>query len=163
MLNIVNPRQTVLVTSRAKTEIFGKEIEKDNIITVDWHTPISFNPEIYGIAIGKTRFSHELIKKSRSFVINFMPFEKQKDVLFCGRNSGKTIDKFKKTDLTKEEAETIDCPIVGECVAFLECELIQELELGDHTFFIGKILRKQQRSESKKIYHVINDRFTTTA
>jgi len=66
MSEITSPRQTILVSCRDRI--------KDNLITVAWHMPASFSPELYAIALGKTRFSCRMIKKSKCFVVNFMPF-----------------------------------------------------------------------------------------
>ncbi len=156
------PRQTVLITTRAKIDILGKEIEKDNIITIDWHMPVSFKPALYAISIGKTRLSHEMLRKSECFVVNFMPYSLKDKVLFCGRTSGKLIDKFKGTGFTKKEAATIDCPIIKQSLAYLECSVISELDAGDHTIFIGKVLKTQESKKGKRVFHIEEDRFTTT-
>ncbi len=154
MLNIFNPRQTILVTTRYK--------EKDNIITLDWHMPVSFFPPLYAIAVGKTRFSHNLIKKSKVFVVNFMPFELKEKVLFCGRNSGRNMDKFKEAKLEKEESEKIDCPRLKDAIAFLECKVVKEIDAGDHTIFIGEILNHKLKIKEKRVFHTFDDNFTTT-
>ena len=57
MSELTDPRQVILVSSRAEMDILGKKELKDNIITLAWHMPVSFNPKLYAIAIGKTRFS----------------------------------------------------------------------------------------------------------
>ena len=69
---IYNPRQTILVTSRAEIDIIGKEVQKDDIITLSWHMPVSFKPSIYAIAIGKSKFSSKLIEKSKDKKVYFI-------------------------------------------------------------------------------------------
>ena len=161
---IYNPRQTILVTCRAsvKDKFSGKKAIKDNIIVLDWHMPLSFDPFLYAISIGKTRYSLNLIKESKVFVVNFMPFHLKEDVLFCGRNSGEHLDKFKETTLTKEESEKIDCPRIKQVLAYLECEVIQEIETGDHILFIGKVVHSDELEKGKRIFHTEKDDFTTT-
>jgi len=105
---LTNPRQTILLTSRAE--------DKDNVMTLDWHTPLSFEPMIYAVSIGKNRFSLNLVRKSKIFVVNFMSKDFEKEVLYCGRHSGKNIDKFKEAKLKKEEAETINCPRIKKAL-----------------------------------------------
>lgn len=161
---IFNPRQTVLVSCRGLTKdmFSGKEEHKDNIIVLDWHMPLSFEPFLYGIAIGKTRFSLELIRESKVFAVNFMPLHLKDDVIFCGRNSGQHIDKFKETNLLKEECEKIDCPKIKQALAHLECEIINEIETGDHILFIGKVVHEDEKETGKRIFHTEDDDFTTT-
>ncbi len=161
---LYNPRQTVLVTCRDSIkDKFTEEVTvKDNIIVLDWHMPLSFDPFLYAISIGKKRFSLDLIKKSKVFAVNFMPLHLEEDVLFCGRNSGEHLDKFKETNLTKEEAKKIECPRIKQALAYLECEVIQEVETGDHILFIGKVLNSDENNKGKRIFHVEDDNFTTT-
>jgi len=159
---IINPRQTVLISTRSESEIIGKKSLKNNLIAVDWHTPLSFAPMMYGFAITKQRFSYELVHNSKVFVVNFMPTSLEKDVLLCGRRSGKHIDKFRETGLTVEEAEKIDCCKVKEAVATLECEVISEVETGDHVFFIGKVVHSELKKDTKRVFHIIDNEFTTT-
>lgn len=163
-MSIYNPRQTVLVTCRGtiKDKFSGKESIKDNIIVLDWHTPLSFDPFLYAISIGKTRFSLDLIKESKVFVVNFMPMHLKDDVFFCGRNSGEHLDKFKETSLTKEESEKISCPRIKQALAYLECEVIQEIEAGDHLLFVAKVVHSDELDKGKRIFHTENDNFTTT-
>ena len=90
-----------------------------------------------------------------------MPFELRKEVLFCGRNSGEVLDKFKETGLEKEECDKIDCPRLKQALAFLECELIQEVKAGDHVIFIGKILNSGKNKGGNRIYQIKGDKFST--
>ena len=95
---VAYPRQVILVSSRAEVKSpFSANLQKkDNVMTLSWHTPLSFVPELYAIIIGKTRFSYKLIKESKVFVINFMPFDFKKQVAMAGSMSGEHIDKFKE-------------------------------------------------------------------
>lgn len=151
---ITNPRQTILLTCRAQ--------DKDNIMTLDWHTPLSFEPMMYAVSIAKVRFSLELVKKSKVFVINFMPREFEKEILFCGRYSGRNLDKFKETGLEKEEAETIHCPRVKQGLGYLECKVVKEIEAGDHILFVAEVTKAEMKKEGKRLFHLFADRFTTT-
>ena len=155
-------REAVLVTSRAETDILGKKTERENIVTIAWHMPVSYDPLMFAIALSNKRFSHKLISKSKVFAINFMPASFKKQILFCGKNSGELVDKFGKTGLTKEESEKIDCPRINEAIAFLECEVVEEFNAGDHVVFVGKVLNSGQKKKAKRLYHLGGDKFIST-
>jgi flavin reductase (DIM6/NTAB) family NADH-FMN oxidoreductase RutF len=157
MSELTDPRQVILVSSRAEMDILGKKELKDNIITLAWHMPVSFNPKLYAIAVGKTRFSCEMIKKSKAFVVNFIPFELKKEVLVCGTKSGMHVDKFKEAKLTKEEASSVDCPMIKEALGYMECEVVDEIEAGDHIIFIGKILNSDVKKEGERLMQKAGD------
>lgn len=162
--DIAYPRQVILITSRSevKSKFDTKKSKKDNIMTLSWHSPVSFNPELYAIMIGKQRFSYNLIKESKVFCVNFMPYKLKKEALFCGRITGENIDKFREAGLIKEESDIIDCPKIKQATGTLECEVIQEIEAGDHIIFIGKVLKSTKKNDEKKLFQLDGDRFTTT-
>ena len=161
MSELNDPKQVVLVTSREEMDILGKKQIKDNIITIAWHMPVSFNPNLYAISVGKTRFSCEVIKKSKAFAVNFISFELKDKALIVGTKSGAHIDKFKEAGLTKEECSSIDCPRIKEALAYLECEVINEVDVGDHILYIGKVLNSDIKKQGKRLLQQEKD-FTTT-
>ncbi|HLC96626.1 MAG TPA: flavin reductase family protein [Candidatus Nanoarchaeia archaeon] len=161
MSNLYNPRQVVLVTSRAEVRILGKETEKDDIITVTWHTPVSKEPELYAISIGNTRFSKKLIDKSKCFAVNFIPFDLKEAAVVCGTKTGEHLDKFREANLTMEEADSIDCGRLKEAVGYIECEVINEINAGDHTIYIGKIVSSSLKKDKERLLQGGAD-FTTT-
>ena len=160
---ITNPRQTILVSCRGKASVLGREVAKDNIITLSWHMPTSFEPMMYAIAIGKTRFSAKLIQQSRVFCVNFVPLSMEKEASYCGRNSGEHVDKFEEKNILKEECEKINCPRLKEAIGFMECEVVNEVEAGDHIIFIGEVLYSELKDESaKRLFQKGGTDFTTT-
>jgi flavin reductase (DIM6/NTAB) family NADH-FMN oxidoreductase RutF len=128
------PMQTVLVT--CNDDVIGKP----NIITLAWHTPISSKPPLYGIAIAPKRYSHSLIKKSKEFVINFIPYSLVKAAQFCGTHSGRSTYKLSKTGLTLTPSKKLSTPLIKEGYAHLECKLIRTACFGNHTLFVGEVI-----------------------
>lgn len=162
MPSVNHPTQVVLVTAKEEVTVLGKKQIKDNIITLAWHMPTSFEPMLYAISVGKTRFSCKLIKESKAFVVNFVPYTLEKEVLFCGTRSGEHMDKFKEAGLTREEARKIDCPRIKEALAYLECEVVNEIETGDHIIFVGKVIHSEEKEEGKRLLQKNHTQFTTT-
>lgn len=161
-MTISNPTQTALVTCRGKAVVLGRNVKKDNIITVDWYMPISFEPSLYAVAIGRKRFSQEIIHSSAVFCINFVPYELSEQARFCGTNRGELLDKFAATKLTSVQCSKIDCPRIGEALAYLECKVIKEFEVGDHILFIGQVVEAIETRKGKRLIHLDGDKFTTT-
>lgn len=154
MASIAKPSQAILVTSRYKG--------KNNIITLAWHMKTSFYPELFAISVGKKRFSCEMIRNSKCFAANFMSYENKKEVLYCGTYSGRDVDKFKETKLSKEECDTINCCRIKEALAYFECKVVKEIETGDHIIFIGKVSKSKLKKKGKRVFYIERDKFTTT-
>lgn len=159
---LVGARQVVLITSRAEAEILGKKVTKDNVMAADWHSPLSFEPLLYGIVIGKKRYSLGLIKRSKVFCVNFIPYKMREKAVLCGSYSGEHLDKFAKFDLEKAECDRIDCARLKNAAAWLECEVVNELETGDHVLFVGKVVNSGMQETGKRLYHITGGKFTTT-
>ena len=162
MLNIFNPRQTALISTRAEQDILGKKIIKDNLLAIDWHMPVSFTPMTYAISIDKNCFTKKQIEKSNVFTVNFMPITKKDQVRYCGRYNGEYIDKFKKTGLSKVESSKIECCNIKEAIAWLECNVIEEKTIGDHIIYIGEVVSIQTNKKGKRLFHTQTGNFTTT-
>jgi len=129
---LINSGPVVLVTTSWQA--------KSNIITIAWQTPVSHTPMLVAISVGKTRYSHELLEKSKEFVINIPTVDLLKQVDFCGNVSGRSVDKFKESGLTPIKAEKVDAPLIKECIGHLECKLVETAPCGDHTIFIGEVV-----------------------
>jgi flavin reductase (DIM6/NTAB) family NADH-FMN oxidoreductase RutF len=114
--------------------------EKDNIITLAMCHVFSFNPPYIGVGVGPRRYSYGLLKASKDFAVNIPSRSILKAVEVCGSKSGRRMDKFQASGLTKEKAEKISAPLIAECPVNIECVKVKEVEAGDHTWFIGEIV-----------------------
>src|SRR4030042_899138 len=92
------------------------------------------------ISVCHQRYSHNLIKETKEFVVNIPTMDILKDVLVCGTLTGATSDKLEQTHLTLLPAKKVKPPIIKECVAHIECKLSQQIKTGDHTLFVGEVL-----------------------
>lgn len=131
--HLLHPKMVVLATSLDQEG-------NPNIITLAWAMPTSFDPPLVAISVGRTRYSHELIQEAGEFVINVPSKDLLNEVKFCGSHSGSTTDKFRKAGITAMGSEEVEAPRIEECVAHLECDLVDGFRTGDHTIFVGKIL-----------------------
>ncbi|WP_430786473.1 flavin reductase family protein [Virgibacillus flavescens] len=110
-----------------------------NIMAAGWHSYISFNPPIYGVAIGRERYTYDLVKKAGNFAINFLPAEKAKFIQQTGVYSGDSMDKFSKGKMLFDQGITIDSPILRDAYVAYECKTMDVNSYGDHDWFVGEI------------------------
>jgi flavin reductase (DIM6/NTAB) family NADH-FMN oxidoreductase RutF len=112
-----------------------------NIITLAWAGTVCSEPPMVGVSIRPTRHSYQLIKDAKEFVINIPSTKFIQETDYCGIVSGKNIDKFVETELTQENAEKVQVPLIKECPVNLECVLKQTIPLGAHDLFLGEIVQ----------------------
>ena len=80
---------------------------QDDIITVAWTGTICTNPPMAYISVRPERFSYHMIKETGEFVINLTTEELAAATDYCGVRSGRDVDKFKETGLTREKADIV--------------------------------------------------------
>ena len=115
-------------------------MEKSNITTIAWTGVLNSEPPLVYVSIRPTRYSYEIIKNTKEFVIN-LPDEKLVYATdYCGTKSGKDVDKFLEANLTKEKCKFVSAPAIKECPISLECKLVEIKELGSHHMFIGEVV-----------------------
>lgn len=147
---------------------------RTNIIAIAWLIPVSVNPPLVGMSIRPSRHSYDLIRTTGEFVINVAPYEIAPQVLFCGRLSGRDVDKFATTGLTARAARVVRPPIIEECLTHLECRVVQDLEAGDHRLVMAEVVAAYAHpgvigdeglydlSHAHSLLHLGRNRFTTT-
>ena len=115
-------------------------MEKSNIITVAWTGIINTNPAMVYISVRPTRYSYNLIKDQKEFVINLTTKSLTIATDWCGVKSGAKVDKFKEMKLHKEKASIVKCPMIQESPVSIECKVKEIKELGSHTMFIAEVV-----------------------
>jgi flavin reductase (DIM6/NTAB) family NADH-FMN oxidoreductase RutF len=163
---LLHPFNGTLVSCRGRTG-------PPNVLAIAWIMPVSTDPPMLVFAIRKERYSYRLLEQTGEFVVNIAGRELARQVLYCGRKSGKDVDKFKATGLTTGKAKKVGAPIVNECVAHVECKVSETIPEGDHVLIIGDVLAAYVRKDAfrgiydlkryQPLLHLGADAFTTTS
>lgn len=130
---LLNPRPAVLVTCCDENGV-------PNAISIAWHTPLSHDPPLVGISVGKTRYSYKLIEQSGEFVINIVDTSFRNAVETCGNVSGADCNKIELAGLELRPTLKVRSPFILGSLGYLACQLEQQIPVGDHTLFVGRVL-----------------------
>lgn len=125
--------------------------DRADIIPLGWKMNTSFKPLMFAISIGVTRYSHKLVTEQQAFVLAWPSDDMADAVLHCGTRSGRDCDKFAEAGLTALPATRVKAPLIGECVANLECTLAGTLDTGDHTIFVGEVVASHLAEENRRM------------
>ncbi len=112
----------------------------DNIITVAWAGTVCTNPPMVSVSVRPERHSYRMLKETGEFVINLTTEKLAFATDYCGVKSGRDVDKFKEMHLTKEMADQVQVPMIGESPVNIECRVTECQELGSHHMFLAKVL-----------------------
>lgn len=112
----------------------------DNIITVAWAGTVCTNPPMVSISVRPTRYSYDMIRNTGEFIINLTTENLAYATDYCGVRSGRDVDKFKELKLTKEKADYVQAPMIGESPVSIECKVREVKELGSHHMFLADVV-----------------------
>ncbi len=127
------PEWVVLITTVDKDG-------KPNVMPAGWAMVASSDPPMSAISVGHRRYTHELIRGQKEFVIAFPGPGLEEAVAYTGSCSGRDVDKFRGSGLKPLKAKEVAPPILSGCIVNLECKLEGELDAGDHTIFLGRVV-----------------------
>lgn len=113
---------------------------RDNIITVALVHRFSYNPFMLGVGISHRRYSYQLIREEKEFVVNIPTSDHLEQVRLCGKLSGRNEDKFEATGFTKIPGKMVESSMIEECPISIECKVVHQMILEERTWFIGDVV-----------------------
>jgi flavin reductase (DIM6/NTAB) family NADH-FMN oxidoreductase RutF len=112
---------------------------KPNVMTVAWGGVCCSKPPCVNISVRKATYTYQALVDRKAFTVSIPSVKHVKEADFFGIASGRDTDKFTKSGLTPNKSEVVDAPYVSEFPVVLECKVVQIIELGLHTLFVGEI------------------------
>jgi flavin reductase (DIM6/NTAB) family NADH-FMN oxidoreductase RutF len=110
-----------------------------NGMTINWVSQMAFEPKLIGVSVEKTAFTHELVTEGAVFSINTID-----------REDKAVVRKFTKPVDVDLDAMTLNgfgfhdgvsgAPILTDAVAYIDCQVRNAVDVGQHTFFIGEVV-----------------------
>jgi flavin reductase (DIM6/NTAB) family NADH-FMN oxidoreductase RutF len=96
---------------------------------------------LISLAFGTRQYSLELINEVGDFVVNIPSADQAKVTDWCGRVSGRRVDKFKEGGLTPGNSLKVKSPYIVECPVNFECTLWNLVHCGSHDLVLGEIVQ----------------------
>jgi flavin reductase (DIM6/NTAB) family NADH-FMN oxidoreductase RutF len=114
--------------------------DRRNAMTLNWATQVSSDPKLVAVAVEREALTHELIGEGKVF-----------SLCVVDRDDRAIVRKFTKPVEVDVEARTLngfafsDAPVTGapvldQAVAWVDCRVHSQLDLGDHTLFVGEVV-----------------------
>jgi flavin reductase (DIM6/NTAB) family NADH-FMN oxidoreductase RutF len=111
-----------------------------NAMTAAWGGICCSSPPCVAISLRKATYSYSNLMLKKAFTINIPSENYVKEADYFGIASRNKEDKFAKTGLSAVKSDIVDAPYIREFPVNLECKVIQIIELGLHTQFIGEVM-----------------------
>lgn len=102
-------------------------------------TQVTAEPAQVAVALNKQNLTHDYVVESNLFSASILSQETpMKFIGQFGFNSGRELDKFQNVNYKIGKTGS---PIVYDnSVAFLETEVVNSIDVGTHTIFVGKVV-----------------------
>jgi flavin reductase (DIM6/NTAB) family NADH-FMN oxidoreductase RutF len=115
-------------------------VGKPNAMTAAWAGICCSKPPCVYVSLRKATYTYDNLMARKAFTVSFPSEAYVKEADYFGMASGRDSDKFAVTKLMPVKSDLVDAPYVGEFPVVLECKVINVVEIGLHTMFIGEVL-----------------------
>ena len=131
--------------------ITARDGEKVNAMTASWgglgelwHTPVAF------CFVRPERHTYGLCEKEDRISLAFFDEEYRSALTFCGRNSGKDMDKLKEAGLTTSEIDGV--PVINEAKTLLICRKLYADDIKESCFVDRSMLKYYEKEGFHRVY-----------
>ena len=145
---LIEPGPVVLVTTR--------EGGRNNIMTISWTMVMDFTPR-FAITTGAWNHSFRALKRTRECVIAIPTVDQLDEVVGIGTCSGADTDKFAKFGLTPMPGKVVQAPLIKECLANIECRVIDIVRKHDIVVLEGVAAHVEASRRERRTLHAVGD------
>lgn len=127
-----------VITSKFKQQV--------SCMTAVWVSQVSKEPMQVALGLSPDSATTRMIRESRVFAVNVLSRD-QKDLAYAlGRVTSDELDKFSNIPtLTRVTGS----PILSDAIAYLDCRLVSETNVGSHLVLIGEVVEGSMLRESE--------------
>jgi flavin reductase len=116
-------------------------------LTANAVASLSLDPPLVLVAVEKRAHSLEYIKKNRCFAVNILRLDQEE---ISRRFATPGPKEFSGLNIT---TATTTAPILSDCLAFVDCRVVQILPGGDHEIFVGEIVAGEFHGGEPLLYY----------
>jgi flavin reductase (DIM6/NTAB) family NADH-FMN oxidoreductase RutF len=122
------PNALVLVGSRAG--------DRRNAMTTTWVTQLSMEPVLVGVGVDRSAVTHQLIREGGSFTVNLWRADETRVFV---KFSKPALDDGVTLNGWAVDAAPSGAPVFADAIAWMDCTVRREIDLGTHTLFLGEV------------------------
>jgi len=145
---LIEPGPVVLVTTN--------DGHKDNVMAISWTMVLDFTAK-FAITTGAWNYSYAALTKTKECVIAIPTVDLLDTVVGVGTCSGKDTDKFEKFGLTRVQAKQVRAPLIAECLANIECRVVDIVKRHDIVVLEGVAAHIDAARKEKRLIHAVGD------
>ncbi|MCB5424511.1 flavin reductase family protein [Altererythrobacter sp. CC-YST694] len=145
---LIEPGPVVLVTTR--------DGERDNVMTITWTMVMDFSPR-FAITTGPWNHSWAALRDTGECVLAIPTADVIDIAVGIGMCSGSDTDKFARFGLTRLSASKVKAPLIGQCLANIECRVVEIIEPHGIVILDGVAAWHDPARQDKRMLHAVGD------
>lgn len=104
--------------------------------TINWATQASFTPPLVALGVKTDSGAHTIIKETEKFALNVLGKGQQSMAFNFFKSHEREGDSIGGEPFEKSPAGV---PLLLNTIAWVECKLVDTVERGDHSIFVGEV------------------------
>ncbi|MCL6710281.1 flavin reductase family protein [Pseudomonas sp. R2.Fl] len=145
---LIEPGPVVLVTTH--------DGRKNNVMTITWTMVLGFSAE-FALMTGPWNYSYTALRDTKECVLAIPTADMIDTVVGIGTCSGGDTDKFETFGLTAKKARHVKAPLIEECLANVECRVVDIVERHNIVVLEGLAAYFDTAREEQKMLHAVGD------
>jgi flavin reductase (DIM6/NTAB) family NADH-FMN oxidoreductase RutF len=151
VFQLIEPGPVVLLTTASKG--------RANVMTMSWHIMMEFVPPLIGCVVSPANYSYKALRATRECVLAIPTVDLASKVVDIGNCSGKDVNKFEAFGLTPLPAKNVSAPLIAECLANLECKVVDTRMANKYAFFVLDVIKgwTDPKRKERRTFHANGD------
>lgn len=112
----------------------------DNVMAAEWTFNVSYDPMLVAVSVSARHATHAAIVESGEFGVNMASQGQFALSSFAGGFSHREAEKLTSSGIKTRPGEAIKAFMIEGSLAQLECKLVKQVDLGNHTLFVGEVV-----------------------
>lgn len=151
VFHLIEPGPVVLLTTAGKSGA--------NVMTMSWHMMMEFVPPLIACVVSPANSSYKALRATRECVIAIPTVDLVSKVVDIGNCSGEEVNKFELFGLTPVPAKKVAAPLIAECLANLECKVVDTLMVNKYALFVLEVVKgwTDPKRRERRTFHANGD------
>ena len=114
--------------------------ERRNGMTANWVQQVSFDPKLVAVSVEDHAVTHELIAAGGAFTVNLVDREDRAIVRKFTKPVDVDLEARTLNGFPFHDARCTGAPVLDQAVAYVDCEVRQQVDCGTSTLFLGEVV-----------------------
>ena len=156
MKSLALSKAFTLMESGPVVWVTTRDAERNNVMTISWTMVMGFSP-VFAITTGAWNHSYAALLKTRECVLAIPTVDLIDTIVGVGMCSGAEVDKFERFGLTPLEGRHVAAPLIGECLANIECRVSDVIERHNIVVLEGLAAYRDDARKEQRTVHAVGD------